>query len=99
MKQHNEWVLEVYTEAVGCLDGAGFNAEVMACYSGRSMFGKAVPAIVTNAPGTMVGWAVMAAVVDIRARRGDIDAVSLLDGSDHAIPRKIDNVGLAFVYY
>lgn len=99
MTQRNEWLLEVYGEAVGCLDGLGFEASVMVNYSGRAMFGKTVPAIVTDAPGTMVGWAVMAAVVDIRARRGDTDAVSLLDGSDHAIPRKIDNMGLSFVYY
>lgn len=39
------------------IEDEGYDAEVREEYSGRGMFGRTVPAIVTDAPLTMIGWA------------------------------------------
>lgn len=87
--------LEVYEEAVEVIDEPGrYHAELRAEYSGRAMYGRTVPAIVTNAPGTIVAWAIMC----VLAERFD-NCCDLQVESESYIPTGQDQMGMDRVYY
>lgn len=84
---------EIYDEAAAVLQLVGHDADMMSDYSGRGMYGSTTPAIVSNASGPMVGWAVTVAVD--RKFSGEKTFEDVL----YLIPTRSDNMGLDMVYY
>lgn len=78
--------LEIFREAAEWLSDGGFETEVRDDYSGRGMYGRTCPAIVTDAPPTFVGFAVGLACED------------MVDVHD-MIPAREDSMGLRRVFY
>ena len=91
-------VLEIYKEAVEVLEADGHEAEVQENYSGRGMFGKTCPAIVSNASGPQVGAAIAIARFNIGHDNGE-DILGIMDDVWGLIPKRFDNMGLSMVYY
>lgn len=81
----------IFTLVVERLQQAGHEAEVFPDYSGRGMYGRTCPAIVTDAPAALVGFMVAAVVA------GD-DETYVEDHTD-LVPTRSDNMGLSMVYY
>lgn len=77
-----------YKEAAELLNDRGYESRLKEDYSGRGMFGDCVPAIVSSAPGVLVGWALCQAAPD-----PEIVYESGL------MPAHSDNLGLDMVYY
>lgn len=77
-----------YAAAVELLNDRGYEAEFREDYSGRGMFGDCVPAIVTSASGTLVGWALCQAAPDPEVAR-----------ETRLLPARSDNMGMGMVYY
>ena len=86
---------EIYEAACETLAGEGWEASVRPDYSGRGMFGQTTPAIVTGAPGAMVGWAISRVLVE----SDPDDGSEGLDEALRAIPKREDAMGRDTVYY
>ena len=86
--------LAVYYAAAQLLEDEGYSAVVRTGYSGRGMEGNTVPAIVTDAPGAMVGWAITAA-----ACLDDFEIPDEFEIPGKDIPKNQDHMGLSLIYY
>lgn len=75
--------LETAQNVADYLVGRCYEATVDEEYSGRFMYGKTVPAIVTNAPAAVVGFAV----------------AEMTENDFREVPTRSDNMGLQMVYY
>lgn len=75
--------LETAQNVVDYLVGRAYEATVEEEYSGRFMYGKTVPAIVTYAPPVVVGFAV----------------AEVTENDYREVPQRSDNMGLQMVYY
>lgn len=75
--------LETAEAVADYLSAKCYTASVEEEYSGRAMFGKTVPAIVTNAPAAIVGFAV----------------AEVTNNDFREVPKRQDNMGLDMVYY
>lgn len=86
---------DVYKRAVELLDEEGWEATFRRDYSGRGMYGSTVPAIVTDAPGPVVGGAVYAAALEFSCEM--LPAFREFAG---LLPEYTDSMGLSSrVYY
>lgn len=83
--------LKVWEEAVDRLQSEGYEASTRSDYSGRAMYGKECPAIVTDAPGTVVGAKVVEAILDIEEAQ--------VEPFIGFIPRRSDGMGRDQVVY
>ena len=82
--------VKLYEAAVEFLNDEGYDAEVREDYSGRGMYGKTTPAIVTEAPAALVGYAIGLVAEDL--------ALTDCNPKD-LVPVRSDNMGLQMVYY
>lgn len=94
---------EVFDRAAEILRSEGYEASVQEDYSGRGMSGRTTPAIVTDAGGVRVGWAIATAAAYVLDMKGD-DMDSVIDAletqMDDLLPGRSDNMGRdAMVYY
>lgn len=78
--------LKVYEEAVDLLQQEGYEASTRDDYSGRAMYGKTCPAIVSDAPVPKVGAAVAQAMVDLEECH-DTPIMSLIPGRSDGMGR------------
>ena len=83
--------LKVWEEAVALLQDAGYEASIRSDYSGRAMYGEKCPAIVTDAPGTVVGVMVVEASIGFEEAQAE-PFVSF-------IPLRSDSMGRSQVFY
>lgn len=81
----------IFPLVVEHLQEAGYESSFYPDYSGRGMYGRTCPAIVTDAPSALVGFMVAAVVA------GD-DETYIEDHTD-LVPTRSDNMGLSMVYY
>jgi hypothetical protein len=88
--------IDIYRAAIETLSSGAHEADLYEGYSGRGMYGKEVPAIVTDAPATLVGWAICSAVADNGDHETPADA---MDAAEKLIPKRTDNMGKSYVYY
>lgn len=63
----------LFESAANLLNERGYEAKVMANYSGRAMYDKTCPAIVTEAPATVVGACFMQACIEYERIAEDSD--------------------------
>lgn len=101
MTEDEELRMEVYPGAVDLLEEMGYLSELRPAYSGRGMHGQTVPAIVTDAPATVVGHAVTVAALRLTAdlfQLGSLQADVLLSAVT-CLPHRRDDMGLQHVYY
>ena len=89
---------EMYRKAVEILWDEGQEAEVRDGYSGRGMYGKTVPGIVTGAAMSEVTWAVTYAVMDSLEGEG-MDVYDRMEAVKNLMPTREDNMGLDYIYY
>lgn len=96
----SELTLEVAKLAVERINEQGnYEASVYEGYVGRGMYGReGVTGIVTDAPGSVVGWAVTHAYVEVQ-NNDDERIFEDLDDAWAMIPRRSDNMGLSMIYY
>ena len=87
-------IKQIYISACEVLEDHGYESDFREDYSGRGMYGKSVPAIVSDAPGTMVSWSIIIALIEHGDDVDNIDARSL----DY-IPKRQDSMGLSYVFY
>lgn len=86
-----EQKLEIFRLAVELLEVNGHEAELREEYSGRGMYGKAVPAItIDGGSGMLLGWAVTCAAINLEHEAEDVEMI---------LPQRSDSMGLGMVYY
>lgn len=92
MTQHERGsTAAIYQQACEILQEADHSASMREEYSGRGMYGATCPAIVTDAAGPLVGWAVTVAAGDQNIS---------LDDAVLEVPTRQDNMGRdEMVYY
>lgn len=89
---------DVYLRAVELLEEKGHEASFREGYSGRAMYGKTVPAIVTGAPATLVGAAIVQATAELISEAVDDgrlepdEAIALVEPMDF-VPARQDSMG------
>ena len=86
----------LYEEAVETIQQEGYTASFRETYSGRGMYGDQVPAIVTEASGAIVAWAVMVCLYHNLEDNGATDAMY---DSKRLLPLREDSMGLSRIYY
>jgi len=89
---------EVLEATVRRLQDMGFEADLRAEYSGRGMFGKTVPGIVTRAPGVLVGLCIAGAVIEVASGGIERPDPEDIDFVDYQL-RHEDGMGLSTIYY
>lgn len=90
--------LELYRQVVSILEGLGHESSLDEEYSGRCMYGKTVPAIVTDAPAPLIGWAICMALAENDEFCAEWPADSISD-AQKLVPARSDSMGLSAVYY
>lgn len=83
-------IIELYNELANKLETEGYEADVRGDYSGRWMYGRTAPAIVTDATGFVVGklWAHVVQESGVPAPI-----------ADRYSPDRQDSMGLSKIYY
>lgn len=82
---------EIAQKAAEYLEGQGYESSARKDYSGRGMYGATVVAIVSDASGPLVGWAITTIAID-EGGYGDHEIYEM-------IPQRWDNMGTSMVYY
>ncbi len=93
-----EQITKVYEEVVNMINSAGdnYDADLREDYSGRGMYGKSVPAIVTDALAVLVGVYFCWVMDDFGTNYEDFDA----DDAIELCPLNWDEMGrTSMVYY
>ena len=91
-------ILEAYEQAAEMLENEGYRANTRKGYSGRGMCGNEVPAIVTDAPGPMIGWAITYVVHVESDPDGDYYG-NFEEIAVKYVPQNMDSVGKSTIYY
>lgn len=91
--------IEVFEEAVQILQDEGYESSVREDYSGRGMYGLAVPAIVSDASGARVVKAVCSTIAGMVELSSEYDLFDLPILFDDLVPVRQDNMGRSKVYY
>lgn len=94
---------QVFEEAVQGLRDLGYSASFEREYAGRMMYGDTCYAIITDAPGPFVGYALCEAAICAMPREGNSRRGAAFDGlewlSGH-LPERADEMGKTeMVYY
>lgn len=87
---------DVFTQAVEILNDQGHEASVHEDYSGRAMYGSTVDGITADCSGVLIGWAIMAAVMDSMDRDDYRDP---LEVARDFLPTRTDSMGMSTIYY
>ena len=88
--------LTTYRRACELLAESGYEADFRGAYSGRAMYGRTVPAIVCDASGPIIGWAIATAYTALYC---DDDPQDLLDASRAMMPTRMDSMGMSTIHY
>lgn len=73
-----------------------YDSHVRPDYSGRGMYGSTTPAIVSDAPEALIGWAIAAAMIDAH---DDDYSVSAIEDAKQLIPMRSDSMGRSSIVY
>jgi hypothetical protein len=88
--------IEFYKKIVELIVNFGYDAYLYDDYSGRGMYGRTVPAIVTSISPVLMGAYAMLAASDLLSYDG-IDEI--FDEIVDILPKSQDNMGLSMIYY
>jgi len=96
--QDPELRLAIYKKAVELMNEAGLDAALMEDYSGRAMYGRQTPAVVSMEAGPVVGHFITVAAMKALSETFTLDD-EVVEMIRIVLPKRWDELAMSKVYY